>query len=327
MPNGHTHSINTPFEFEPYLSGAKIAVSGCVSFDDPAAYTQTPKDIIVELLDSGRKRLVRLDYPNSVYYKSYPQAIHPGYPSMFAATLEAPKGDGEFWIRTTFYPRTGDPSVQEERIFIYQNNSPNRAPRRAPDQPGPLKISFVEPPPNDRYPSGARVDVVGKTKVYRESAYIYMLLVNDQSNLIVGAAIVLDWEAQASGNQFRTSLAPLAVGSAAPVQHSIVAYAIAKNRGQIIESKSLTILVEDPASSRGVSIQPRSVEARANNVPRKIALNTANEEELTSLPGIGPKLAAKILYARPFETLEGITVVPGIGPKTYERIKQIVKLR
>ncbi|MGF1604680.1 MAG: DUF655 domain-containing protein [Thermosynechococcaceae cyanobacterium] len=56
-----------------------------------------------------------------------------------------------------------------------------------------------------------------------------------------------------------------------------------------------------------------------------INLNTATQTELESLPGVGPKLAARIIEARqdkPFTSLEEIDRVPGIGPKLLSQIKK-----
>ena len=62
-----------------------------------------------------------------------------------------------------------------------------------------------------------------------------------------------------------------------------------------------------------------------------VDLNTATEEELESLPGIGPVKARAILeyrnvYGR-FVTSEEITEVRGIGQATYEKIKDRITVR
>ena len=59
-----------------------------------------------------------------------------------------------------------------------------------------------------------------------------------------------------------------------------------------------------------------------------IDLNHASPEQLESLPGIGPALAATIVEYReregPFATVNDITEVSGIGPKTLEKIQGLV---
>lgn len=57
-------------------------------------------------------------------------------------------------------------------------------------------------------------------------------------------------------------------------------------------------------------------------------INTASAVELESLPGIGQTRAKAIVDYRQskgaFKTIEEITSVPGIGPKTFERIKGLI---
>jgi len=54
----------------------------------------------------------------------------------------------------------------------------------------------------------------------------------------------------------------------------------------------------------------------------KIEINTATQEELEKLIGIGPVKAKAIIKARPFSSLDDLLRVKGIGEKTLEKIKE-----
>jgi competence ComEA-like helix-hairpin-helix protein len=59
----------------------------------------------------------------------------------------------------------------------------------------------------------------------------------------------------------------------------------------------------------------------------KVNLNLASQQELETLPGIGPKLAEEIIKARaekPFTSLADLDDVPGIGPKKLEQLSNLV---
>ena len=53
----------------------------------------------------------------------------------------------------------------------------------------------------------------------------------------------------------------------------------------------------------------------------KIDVNTATEKELTTVPGIGYVMAARIIAARPFRSADDLKRVSGIGDKKYAKIR------
>ena len=53
----------------------------------------------------------------------------------------------------------------------------------------------------------------------------------------------------------------------------------------------------------------------------KIDINTATEKELTSVPGIGHVMAARIIAARPFRSADDLKRVSGIGEKKHAQIR------
>ena len=62
----------------------------------------------------------------------------------------------------------------------------------------------------------------------------------------------------------------------------------------------------------------------------KININTADEKQLDTLPGIGPSTASKIIEYRKekgkFKSIEEIKEVSGIGDAKFEKIKNLIKV-
>ncbi|MBC8255737.1 MAG: helix-hairpin-helix domain-containing protein [Candidatus Marinimicrobia bacterium] len=63
----------------------------------------------------------------------------------------------------------------------------------------------------------------------------------------------------------------------------------------------------------------------------KVDINTAEIEELKSLPGVGEKTAEKIINKRnelgAFSVLEDLMLVPGIGKKTFEKLLPYIQIQ
>ena len=57
----------------------------------------------------------------------------------------------------------------------------------------------------------------------------------------------------------------------------------------------------------------------------KLDINTATDKELEAVPGIGPKIATRIIAARPFHSADDLEKVSGIGHKLYARLRPYFK--
>ena len=60
----------------------------------------------------------------------------------------------------------------------------------------------------------------------------------------------------------------------------------------------------------------------------KVNINTADKEALSSLPGVGPVIAGRIIEYRekngPFKNIAEITKIKGIGEKISQKIKDLI---
>lgn len=79
-----------------------------------------------------------------------------------------------------------------------------------------------------------------------------------------------------------------------------------------------------PTASKSPTVARGNTPNKSQIVDAKklINLNTASQEELETLPGVGPKLAERIMAARqqyPFTSLDDVARVQGIGEKILDR--------
>jgi competence protein ComEA len=79
-----------------------------------------------------------------------------------------------------------------------------------------------------------------------------------------------------------------------------------------------------PATTMPATTMPVTMPAKTGAtmpVMAKLAVNTATEAQLAAIPGVGAKIAAAIVKARPFKnSTDLIKRVKGIGPKNYFKL-------
>lgn len=89
------------------------------------------------------------------------------------------------------------------------------------------------------------------------------------------------------------------------------------------------------SSSGGVNSKESTNSTQGNSTTntssKKVNINTASQEELDSLPGIGPSIATKIIDYREqngkFNSIEEIKEVSGIGDAKYDKIKDSITVK
>jgi len=92
----------------------------------------------------------------------------------------------------------------------------------------------------------------------------------------------------------------------------------------IIANSGNNVLVEEGKSNNNNTNVNKNVNTKG--VKGKVNINSANQTELETLPGIGPSLAQRIIEYRQsngnFQKIEDIQNVKGIGDSKYSNIKE-----
>jgi competence ComEA-like helix-hairpin-helix protein len=130
--------------------------------------------------------------------------------------------------------------------------------------------------------------------------------------------------AAALGYAVHAARPPPALGRAGPVAACDVPVEAA--------GQGVVCLTADEARRRGLTagakLAREATGPPARMAPDRLAawaapvdVNRASAEELASLDGIGPKLAQRIMAARPFTSIEDLARVRGIGRRRMARLR------
>ena len=103
--------------------------------------------------------------------------------------------------------------------------------------------------------------------------------------------------------------------------------------GSKVESSSADERVNtvSPFPAASLADQPSTVPAPKRSHEGLLDLNGATGQDFDALPGVGPKLAERILEYRQsvgfFHSLDELRAVKGIGKKKFERIRPLVMVK
>lgn len=90
------------------------------------------------------------------------------------------------------------------------------------------------------------------------------------------------------------------------------------------------VLTDGEQVAVGIDPPPQAVTGEGDAGPAAVSLNSASAEQLATLPGIGPALAARIVQWREqngrFTAVDELLEVSGIGPARYDAIAGLVTL-
>lgn len=89
---------------------------------------------------------------------------------------------------------------------------------------------------------------------------------------------------------------------------------------------NLSKIIEDQDQIFIPSKKSNTASGSVKSATGLINLNTATQEQLESLPGIGAATAKKIMDNRPFNSIDQLLNVSGIGESKYRQIKDLVTI-
>lgn len=99
----------------------------------------------------------------------------------------------------------------------------------------------------------------------------------------------------------------------------------------VVDQEKIYIPTKDDIKNNSFAVSIPSVEAVSSELNEihstsLISINSASEEELDILPGIGPTTAKKIIENRPYSAINELLTKKTISQSTFNKIQDMVKL-
>ena len=126
------------------------------------------------------------------------------------------------------------------------------------------------------------------------------------------------------------------INLAYPLEDGMKIHIPTKEETEAIKNNESTIAESYvTSSSGGINSEELTNSTQGNSASTtsrgKVNINTASQEELDALPGIGPSIATKIIDYREqngkFNSIEEIKEVSGIGDAKYDKIKDSITVK
>ncbi len=76
--------------------------------------------------------------------------------------------------------------------------------------------------------------------------------------------------------------------------------------------------------AKGLASASNSTGRSMNPSKGRINLNTATKEQIETLPGVGPKLAQRLIEGRPYATLKDVDAIKGIGLSMLKKLESLI---